>query len=129
MHTTRQAMGPWLSLLAAAMFHAGTVAASLVQSAEGFPDALLAGPVILAAILFVATAFVVRARPPAASPAAGRAYTGVALAAGIGIIAVFAVTSVETHLLIYALPLGAAVQLAQLARSLSEERVGRALGD
>lgn len=129
MHTTRQAMGPWLSLLAAAMFLAGTVAASLVQSAEGFPDALLAGPVILAAILVVATAFVVRARPPAASSPAGLAYASVALAASVGIIAVFAVTSVETHLLIYALPLGAAVQLAQLARSLSEERAGRALGD
>ncbi|WP_146077850.1 hypothetical protein [Pseudoclavibacter sp. AY1F1] len=68
-----------------------------------FPDALLAGPVILAAILFVATAFVVRARPPAVSPPAGLAYTGVTLAAGIGIIAVFGVSSLETHLLIYTL--------------------------
>lgn len=123
--STHQRGGTGLALAASAIFLGGTIAASVAHSTAGLVDALLAGPVVLAAILLAATAWVVRSRPAAATRRAGAAFLGVALVAGAAITAVFALTSFEARLLLYVLPLGSALQLAALARSLSEARVAR----
>ncbi|WP_271985858.1 hypothetical protein [Pseudoclavibacter terrae] len=123
--STEQRDGSRLAVAAAAVFLGGAVAASATQSPAGWADALLAGPVVLALILLAATAWVARSRPAAASRRASATYLGVAIATSIGITATLALTGLEGGLLVYALPLGSALQLAQLARSLSEGRAGR----
>ncbi|GAB3302711.1 hypothetical protein [Pseudoclavibacter terrae] len=123
--STEQRDGSRLAVAAAAVFLGGAVAASATQTTAGWADALLAGPVVLALILLAATAWVARSRPAAASRRASATYLGVAIAASIGITATLALTGLEGGLLVYALPLGSALQLAQLARSLSEGRAGR----
>ncbi|PPG43867.1 hypothetical protein [Pseudoclavibacter sp. RFBA6] len=123
--STEQRDGSRLAVTASAVFLGGAVAASAVQSTAGWADALLAGPVVLALILLAATAWVARSRPAAASSRASATYLGVALAASIGITATLALSGLEGGLLVYALPLGSALQLAQLARSLAEGRAGR----
>lgn len=124
--STHQRGGTGLALAASAIFLGGTIAASLAHSTAGWADALLAGPVVIAAILFAATAWVVRSRPAAATRPAGIAFVAVAFVAGAAITAAFALTAFDARLLLYALPLGSALQLAALARSLSEGRVARA---
>lgn len=117
--------GSWLALAAAAASLIGTIAASAVHSTAGWADTLLAGPVVISAILFAATAWVARARPAAATVRSGLTYFVIAVAASVALAGVFAWTSLDARLLLYVLPLGAAMQLAQLGRSLSEERVRR----
>ncbi|WP_371030057.1 hypothetical protein [Pseudoclavibacter sp. JSM 162008] len=123
--STEQRDGSRLAVTASAVFFGGTAAASTVHSTAGWADALLAGPVVLALILLAATAWVARSRPAAASRRASATYLGVALVASIGIAVVLALTGAEAGLLLYALPLGSALQLAQLARSLTEGRASR----
>lgn len=126
MNSSEQRVGGRLVALAAAIFLAGTVVSVLVESDAGWATALLAGPIIISAILFVATLFVTRAGPPAATRGLGLAYAGVATVASVVVVTVLALSSLEARFLIYALPLGSALLLAQVARSLAEKRAGQA---